>query len=158
MPAEAFFMLDGSGQRPLHQAVKQFRHDLVGMLIRHNPALLHMENAMGQTPLELAESVYTQHVTTHPPEERYMKRQNGRKGLGWNGRGWEMELKEGLETREYWKRETTWKVCRDGAGEMERRKLVSVSEAGEVARRLAEREKKRRLEAEEKARKEVEGL
>ncbi|MCJ1245260.1 hypothetical protein MMC30_002463 [Trapelia coarctata] len=168
MPAEVLFMLDGSGQRPLHQAVKQFRHGLVGMLIKHNPALLNMENAMGQTPLELAESLYIQYVTTHPPDEL----EPGRRVMMRRDTDWIKLLEESGEGEEKVKREKTWKVCRDWrggsggrgmAGGREpvrskvaeaggKRKLVSVSEAGEVARRLAEREKERRMEEEEEAR------
>lgn len=166
MPAEALSMLDGSGQRPLHQAVKQFRHELVAMLLRHHPPLLHMENAMGQTPLELAEALYIQYATTTVPGERpYHGRATPmvRRGLEWLGTLMEKERGEDGDW-EAGRRESTWKVCRDGAvggglggegsgsglgGEGLRRKLVSVSEAGEVARRLAEREKQRRMEREE---------
>lgn len=182
MPAEALSMLDGSGQRPLHQAVKQFRHELVAMLLRRHPALLHMENAMGQTPLELAEALYIQYVTTTVPGEQ--QRHHGRampRALEWLGKLMEKERGEDGDW-EAGRRESTWRVCRDRAvggglvgkgsggglggkgsgsglgeegsgrglgGEGLRRKLVSVSEAGEVARRLAEREKQRRMEREE---------
>lgn len=178
MPPETLFTLDGSGQRPLHQAVKQFRHELVGMLIKHNPALLNMENAMGQTPLELAQSLYVQYVTTHPPEEREPRR---RANVGWYTTLVGLIGENAGET-ELAKREKTWIVCREGlsvggssgrsmaggrkplaggwkplAGGWINRKLVSVSDAGEVARRLAEMEKKRRSEKEEeRARREEE--
>lgn len=121
---------------------------------------------MGQTPLELAEALYIQYVTTTVPGERpYHGRATpmARRGLEWLGTLMEKE-RGGDGDWEMERRESTWKVCRDGAvggglgekgsgsglgGEGLRRKLVSVSEAGEVARRLAEREKQRRVEREE---------
>ena len=140
MPPETLSMLDGSGQRPLHQAVKQFRPELVEMLIKHDPALLHMENAMGQTPCELAQSLYFQYVTTLPPEDLEPANQAA------NLVPWGQIGKAAGKS----KRESTWVVCRDAAAAHATltRKLVSVSEAREVARRLAEREKKRRLDEE----------
>lgn len=125
------------------------------MLIQENPALLHMENAMGQTPLELAEGLYIQYVTTTVPgipHHHGRAMPTTRRGLEWLGQLMEREG-GGDRDWEVEKRERTWRVCRDGVagGGMgtKGRKLVSVSEAGEVARRLAEREKKHRMEEEE---------
>ena len=68
---EVLTMLDGSGQRPLHVAVKNKQHALAAAMLRHSPSLLYMENAMGQTPFELAESLYIHHVATELPATVY---------------------------------------------------------------------------------------
>ena len=139
---EALTMMDGSGQFPLHQAVKHSYSGLVKLILAHNPALLARENAMGQTPLELAESLYVRDCTKGNPDitrsqyraleyrqpEEFVDDGKGEA----RGEGEENNIRQ------------TWRVCRECATrEPRKRKLVSVSEAREVARRLAERNKAR---------------
>ena len=137
--AEALTMMDGSGQFPLHQAVKHSYTGLVELMLQHDPALLARENAMGQTPLELAESLYVRECTKGNPDIRaggyrplvqrscgeFVEQHDGGKGEG--------EKNDVIET---------WRVIREFAEKEPRpRKLVSVHEAREVARRLADRKK-----------------
>ncbi|KAL8867050.1 MAG: hypothetical protein Q9174_005912, partial [Haloplaca sp. 1 TL-2023] len=67
---EAVGMMDSSGQFPLHVAVKQAHVSLVEKLLAHDPALLNRENAMGQTPLELAHTTYLQDCAKGNPDVR----------------------------------------------------------------------------------------
>lgn len=143
---EALKMMDGSGQFPLHQAIKHSYSELVKLILSHEPALLAWENAMGQTALELAESLYIRDCTggnpdirakgPHPLEDRQSEK------LFPEGDDYE----EGNDVRR------TWNICRQCAIDNPRaRKLVSVSEAREVAKRLAERNKAEREKQERKA-------
>lgn len=75
MPAEALTTFDGSGQTPIHALlVKRFADDsahcygqseapseLLWKLVEDRPDLLCLENAVGQTPLDLAATVYLRH-------------------------------------------------------------------------------------------------
>lgn len=152
---EALTMMDGSGQFPLHQAVKASHTAMVKLIVEHDPALLFRENAMGQTPLELAHSMYVRFCTRgnpnirhsgfkalarRDPEDFVEKKKNG-DGMEDEG-GWPNENWTGAMTH-------TWTVCKRVAEKEARgRKLVSVNEAREVAKRLAERKKR---DSEEKA-------
>ena len=139
--AEALTMMDGSGQFPLHQAVKYSYTGLVEIMLKHDPALLVRENAMGQTPLELAESLYVRDCTKGNPDIRragYRKLED-------------RPVKEFVEGENNTEKEDdvrkTWRVCREFAEkEPRRRKLVSVAEAREVARRLAEKNKGKKVD------------
>lgn len=133
---EALEMMDGSGQFPLHQAVKHSYSELVRLMLAHHPQLLARENAMGQTPLELAESLYIRDCTRRNPDIRRSDYRTLVNRQCEDFVGDESGLEEKNDVRR------TWKICRDCAKENPRaRKLISVSEAREVARRLAERNK-----------------
>lgn len=140
---EALEMMDGSGQFPLHQAVKHSYTGLVRLILAHDPALLARENAMGQTPLELAESLYIRDCTKGNPDirptgYRPLEKRNSEEFLND-----ENDVEEKNDVRR------TWKICRECARENPRkRQLISVREAREVARRLAERNKAESLEQE----------
>ena len=67
---EALTMMDGSGQYPLYQAIKHSYTGLVEVMFTHDLALLSRENAMGQTPLELAESLYVRDCIKGKPDVR----------------------------------------------------------------------------------------
>lgn len=60
-------VMDGSGQFPLHKAVRWSQYNIVETMVERKPTLLHRENATGQTPLDLAETKYLQYHIHHPP-------------------------------------------------------------------------------------------
>ncbi len=138
---EALTMIDGSGQFPLHQAVKQSYTGVVKLMLEHDPTLLARENAMGQTPLELAESLYVRDCAKGNP----------------NIRASEFRKLEDRKCEDFAEHETrdiergkkdenvvmeTWRICKEFAMKKPTaRILVSVSQAREVAKRLAERNK-----------------
>lgn len=145
-------MMDGSGQFPLHQAVKQSYTGLVKIMLAHDPALLHRENAMGRTPLELAESLYVRVIVKGNPDIRTCR--YSPLALR-NCEDFVEPFSSGDDGLEDWVTEETairltLDVCRDSATKEPRaRKLVSVSEAREVVKRLAERNKVRNNESQE---------
>lgn len=147
-------MMDGSGQFPLHQAVKQSYTGLVKIMLAHDPALLNRENAMGQTPLELAGSLYVRDCAKGNPDIRARRY----RPLALRScEDFVEPFRSGDDGLEDWEREETairltLEVCRDCASKEPRaRKLVSVSEAREVAKRLAERNTVRNKESQDYA-------
>lgn len=145
---EALRMMDGSGQFPLHSAVKASHAAMVRVMLEHDPALLFRENAMGQTPLELAHSIYVHFCTQGNPsirshgykplDQREPEKFDEQKG------GNDSAMEDESITR-------TWNVCKSFAEqESSGRKLVSVNEAREVAKRLAEKKKRRSEEEAER--------
>lgn len=139
---EDLIMMDGSGQFPLHQAVKTRVPIIVARMLAHDPALLWRENAMGQTPLELAESLYIRHCTSGNPDirPRYEPMQD-------------LEMEHFLARKDDHNRDEdsgaeiddvvrTWRICQASAATYPgKRKLISVSESREVAKRLTEQTK-----------------
>ena len=147
--AESLTMMDSSGQFPLHQAVKQSYTGLVRLMLEHDPALLSRENAMGQTPLELAESLYVRDCTQGNPD---IRKDGYRKLVDRDAEEFVDSMKQDEKGDEEEKNDirATWKVCKECAvREPRSRKLVSVNEAREVARRLAERNKAKNEEKRE---------
>ncbi|KAI4210821.1 MAG: hypothetical protein LQ351_006315 [Letrouitia transgressa] len=153
----ALDMMDGSGQFPLHQAVKASYFQVVEFLLERNPGLLDRENAMGQTPLELAHALYVRECTQDNPNIRSdVKSIDQKRPEDFVGKG--VDHLEGYDAIARTEDDSgygilaTWQVCKRiadrGAGRG-KRKMVSVGEAREVARRLAERQKSKR-EAEER--------
>ncbi|KAL9009634.1 MAG: hypothetical protein Q9173_005360 [Seirophora scorigena] len=152
---EPLTMMDGSGQFPLHLAVKTSHTSMVKLMLGHDPALLFRENAMGQTPLELAHSLYVRHCAKGNPDIRANRYKTPEarapedfsKAVKEEGDG---EQDGGVVMR-------TWDVCKAFAAEQagSGRKLVSVNEAREVAKRLAERQKRHSAEKVEGVSKEV---
>ncbi|KAI4103740.1 MAG: hypothetical protein L6R37_003668 [Teloschistes peruensis] len=154
--AEAVRMMDGSGQFPLHLAVKSRHTGIVKLLLEHDPALLGRENAMGQTAAELAWSMLVQDVVKDGNPDirrsscRYTCLEN--RAAEDFAEGSEDDTKadeeEGASAIE-----EIWKIIKETAArepKARERKLVSVNEAREVARRLADKKKKER-ESMEKA-------
>ncbi|KAL8671283.1 MAG: hypothetical protein Q9168_004223 [Polycauliona sp. 1 TL-2023] len=152
---EPLRMMDGSGQFPLHVAVKSSYVAMVKLILDHDPALLATENAMGQTPLELAHSLYVRECAKGNPEIRHPSYTpiDERKTEDFAAKDGK---KEGEEADEDENNDVTktWELCKAYAEkEPRKRKLVSVNEAREVAKRLADTNKQnneRMEEAEER--------
>ncbi|KAL8927248.1 MAG: hypothetical protein Q9208_002424 [Pyrenodesmia sp. 3 TL-2023] len=152
---EATRMMDSSGQFPLHSAVKASHAAMVKVMLEHDPALLCQENAMGQTPLELAHSMYIRCCTEGNPDIRIdeYKLLGRRDPEHFNELSVQDDsVKESdKESDEEWDNSMTrtWKLCKRFADQEPRsRKLVSVNEAREVAKRLAETGRKWEIEYE----------
>ena len=162
---EPLTMMDSSGQFPLHLAVKTSYTAMVKSLLASNPSLLFRENAMGQTPLELAHSLYIRNSARYTPNIR----RNTYKPLEQREAEEFVEKDDGDayttdkgEEDGDWNDEAirTWMVCKRFAEQesKEGRKLVSVNEAREVARRLADRQQQKKKEERTEAMKEVEDI
>ena len=133
-------LMDGSGQFPLHQAIKASRLEIVDFVINKNPSLLMRENAMGQTPLELASSMFILHSATTIPTVASPNSHRGPTPI--QNREPHTFLPDYIDETQ---QEPAWLrvylLCKETAtAHPHPRKLVSVAESSEVARRLALRE------------------
>ncbi|KAL8685275.1 MAG: hypothetical protein Q9218_007867 [Villophora microphyllina] len=142
-------MMDGSGQFPLHLAVKTAHTEVFKLLLAHDPALLGRENAMGQTPAELAWSMLIQDAVKdgNPDIRGYSHRFLEHKTAEQFAEGRDDDTMDdgGPRASEKSEIEKIWAIIKDVMEKEPRareRKLVSVNEAREVARRLAERRKR----------------
>lgn len=133
-------MMDGSGQLPLHVAVKMSYQEIVRFLVEENPALLYRENAMGQTPLELAETMWLQHHMKNPPnlESMWNNRQRPTRSFGFFPGDRNADEQNVVKT---------WLVCKEAAAKYStKRTLVSLNDANEVSKRLAKKGKQIEVE------------
>jgi ankyrin repeat protein len=163
-------IVNGEGDTPLHAAARYGHPDLLRIMLECRPELLFRENATGRTPYEVAEDAYLSiEVFGDPPshdasEQRYhrnnayirrhaLRPQSHKPVL-------EREPKDFVEEPKDMRSdvELVWEVCKEFAAKAKgtKRKLVSLVEANEVAKRLA-RKKGSRDEAEEKNAEKKEG-
>ncbi|OJD37529.1 ankyrin repeat protein [Diplodia corticola] len=145
-------MVDGVGDTPLHIVTKKGLPSLMRIIIDRRPELLYRENATGRTPAEMAGDAWTSECFGKPPqipwdpsEQHWYWRQN---------EGTDPVLDRPLEKfvpgdgdDEQSTATTPWELCRerlerDGKAGLVKRKLVSLNEANEVARRLGKRQKR----------------
>ena len=133
-------LMDGSGQFPLHQAVKASHLEIVKFFINKNPSLLMRENAMGQTPLELAASMFVLHSATTIPTVVLPNYHRGPTPI--QDREPHTFLPDYVdETQQGPASVRVYRLCKEIAtAHPHPRKLVSVAESSEVACRLALRE------------------
>ncbi|RAL04303.1 ankyrin repeat protein [Aspergillus ibericus CBS 121593] len=135
-------MFDGTGNTPLHEAVKQQYPRVFEAMAEYRPDLLYRENATGSTPLELAVDNWVAEALSDPPPM-----------LG-DGPQSEARNKESscvldrqpesfdpdYPTKPESERQAICRYARERASTNPRkRKLVSLNEANEVAKRLAVR-------------------
>lgn len=150
--SEVLDYLDGKGETPLHTLIRDNEHPrLIKEVLRHSPQVLHRENATGQTPTELIQAIYV-HACMEAP--------NG-SGFQW-GRSGDTERDMLLNKRSEDFVEEAKKKAKDGDAESEskdgsgrirqiydvleasaktyagKRRLVSLHEANDVARRIGE--------------------
>jgi len=144
-------IISGEGDTPVHAAVRYGVHIVLHTMLACRPNLLFRENATGRTPYELAEDAYlSKEVFSNPPS---LYPQNG--SHYYSDRRRQFRCRRRIETsgvllkrpEEFLEGprddtpdvEKVWNVCREFAAKAEgtKRKLVSLVEASEVARRLA---------------------
>lgn len=135
---EELDMINGAGDLPLHIAVKKGYPDLVFHLISLRPALLHRENADGITPLELAHDLWLQSIVQEP-----INLDQAPSNPSITNRGPETFLLSATFTTadqsnpHRSNKRRIYDICRDAAAEHpSKRRLVSLSEANEVAKRV----------------------
>ena len=140
-------MINGEGDLPLHVAVKQGLSSITAFLLSLNPALLHRENATGRTPLEMARDLYLTSTVQDPPNVfssyRYNPNHDDYTSLVHQPAVSFVPVKSQPEES----KKRTYEVCLEideslveegyeGTAKRKRR-LVSLFEANEVAKRLA---------------------
>jgi hypothetical protein len=159
---EELEMVDGTGETPLHTLVTMKKLSLIRILLDFKPTLLYRENATGRTPAEVAYdeymkkqleaetdpvkrwrgNSYTSHADRNP--EQFVKDAKDKKVLDEYGNQVESEGPYGLK----W----PWDICKEYLEKYPgKRRLVSLNEANEVARRLAETQKRAEREAREES-------
>lgn len=130
-------LLDRSGNTPVHEAIKKGLHQVLELMLDRRPDLLYRENATGNTPLEMAVDAWINDTTRHAPK----------RPLGYNNDSplWQNAISrhpclfvEGSNLKSI--QEIMLHVCQKRAQQQPRkRRLVSLFEANEVAKRLATR-------------------
>jgi hypothetical protein len=143
---EELYMVDGSGDTPVHDVVQAKNLNYLNILLEAHPGCIWRENAVGRTPAELAMSTWLQKRVAKAPDVNQgeytyqlpwaMQPILTRVSEGFVGL---MEPQETMETR-------VWQMCQERMrASPAKRKLISLSEANEVAKRLAATEKTRRV-------------
>lgn len=129
-------LLDGSGNTPVHSAVKKGFSHILELMLDRRPDLLYRENATGSTPLEMAVDAWVNGITREPPKHPFQQYHNVNPK-------WQTAVNreprffiEGRDNRS--KEEIMLQVCQERANQSPRKRgLVSLLEANEVAKRLA---------------------
>jgi hypothetical protein len=141
------YMVDGSGNTPVHGVVQVKNLNYLSIMLEAQPACIWRENAVGRTPAELAMSSWLQtRVATAPAIDHQVEYQHltpwhmqsmvNRKPEGFVEKATKGE--KSLET-------LMWEMCQECMkAAPSKRKLISLSEANEVAKRLAATEAARR--------------
>ncbi|OJJ66542.1 hypothetical protein ASPBRDRAFT_200862 [Aspergillus brasiliensis CBS 101740] len=135
-------MFDGTGNTPVHEAVKHQYPRTFEAMIGYRPDLLHRENATGSTPLELATDNWVTEATSNPPQilsyRGQYEAEHTRSACVLDRRP-ESYL-PGYPDRPESERQAIYRIaCERASIQSRKRKLVSLNEANEVAKRLATR-------------------
>ncbi|KKK26957.1 hypothetical protein ARAM_004358 [Aspergillus rambellii] len=138
--------LDGAGNTVVHDAVRRRQVDVVKALLAHRPDLVHKENATGFTPAELAEAAWISEVTSSPPNvpkstasSSYYRRRTLDAGIVNEApEKFTKNAQRLVDSRRNSER-TMYEVCLEKDVEITgaKRKLVTLLDANEVAKRLA---------------------
>jgi hypothetical protein len=138
-------LLDGSGDTPLHYAVKSNNWDCAQVILKYRPDLLYRENSVGRTPYELAEDAFTASCVGNEPSvsgnASYLTTSQ-------SPRSFTEEGKDSYQSSRVNRVEHMWTFIRDFAKQNPdagKRRLVSLLDANEVAKRLAGRHTQRRI-------------
>ncbi|KAL4964077.1 ankyrin repeat protein [Aspergillus stella-maris] len=134
-------LLDGSGNTVLHNAVNA-QHGLpLQLFLSRRPDLLHRENAVGTTPAELAENKWIGKMTSDPPSapSRNFRDLHSCGILGKSPKDFSKREDEQVIERKNWTERDMYNLCKstNAEGRSGKRKLVSLFDANEVAKRLA---------------------
>jgi len=130
---EQLEMFDSSGNTPIHKAVQMNWTEALRLFLDCRPELLYYENATGRTPAEMAEDAYIASCVREAPKignAMYYYRQSITDKQPDEFVG---EKKTAMSNEEQ-----TWRLCQEYQGKVSRkRKLVSLLDANDVAKRLA---------------------
>jgi hypothetical protein len=130
-------LFDGAGNTPAHIAVRQNYPQVLSQLLERRPDLLYRENSTGTTPLEMAVDAWVNHTTS--PPSRHAESQDSPAWANVLERQpqYFIEGYEDPSDREE-SVEIMLRVCQEKARQSPaKRRLVSLFEANEVAKRLA---------------------
>lgn len=130
-------LLSASGNTPVHEAVKARCPAALEAMLDRRPDLLYRENATGSTPLELTVDIWVNGITREEPRLAFFGGRDDRWKNITSRPGWHF-----LPDPDF--RNTAKKlydICQARAqNNPGKRKLVSLHEANEVAKRLASKQ------------------
>ncbi|WPH02991.1 Hypothetical protein R9X50_00586300 [Acrodontium crateriforme] len=134
---EELGMIKGEGDTPLHVCVRNDHLSLAKLILDRNPSLCNRENATGRTPYEMAEDKVIAASCSDPP---YIPSGSGHFDdiVNSSHSKW-VKKDEGEESeteKSVWSLLVSTKKMLEAKGDVKRR-LVTLNEANEVARRLA---------------------
>ncbi|KAI9736997.1 MAG: hypothetical protein M1834_000586 [Cirrosporium novae-zelandiae] len=136
--------MNGAGDYPLHMAVKKGLHKLCKIMVEFDPSLLYQENSTGMTPLEVAQNAYLRRVVSNPPGIDHRSFDNIQPIATRHPSKFLPTTESTNENVEM------WRLLRQKADENPgKRKLVSLHDANEVAKRLAKKQKQMVCETDE---------
>jgi hypothetical protein len=144
-------LINGEGDTPLHVMVRRVGFALTKTILEHDPTLLNRENATGRTAYDIAEDATIAEVLSDPPpmpgDYRYQDRRARKYGLSSH---WatsitdrpETDFVESIDSDRRTDKEKIWDLVRETKQKLDAegrgmRRLVTLNEANEVARRLA---------------------
>ncbi|TVY16658.1 Uncharacterized protein LARI1_G004592 [Lachnellula arida] len=130
-------MINGEGDLPLHVAIKKGWSTITSYLLSLNPSLLYRENSTGRTPLEMSRDKWIASCAENPPT--IYTRHQGTCDSVTQKSAPSFVKKDEDKPADSVKR--TWDICakadEEASNDMKKRRLVSLLEANEVARRVA---------------------
>lgn len=149
---EELELIDSVGDTPLHTVVRMTEAPLLDLMLDKRPDLLYRENATGRTPAEMAQDAWVAEVVSRVPK---LKGHNQTTYYYWEEHKVMALVDKSLESfvaevDERTEKRKVWDVCRKWMGKertperrglkARKRKLVSLFEANEVAKRVAARQ------------------
>ncbi|KAJ4983396.1 hypothetical protein SVAN01_11131 [Stagonosporopsis vannaccii] len=143
---EDLALVNGEGDTPLHAVVRYGANHILRLMLDCRPDLLFRENASGRTPYEMAEDAYlAQSVFKAPPSIAvgHTNRHFGQTQSTILQQSVESFVQGEKNERNATKK--VWDTCKEykaKVGGGKKRKLVSLLEANEVAKRLAAKKRK----------------
>lgn len=139
-------VLDGAGNYIIHYLARSDREVLVKYLIDQRPEILYWENATGQTPVDVAQTAYLRSIIENPPKLPEPRRYDVTTQHYGSYQAQEQEGQQAvdhlleLDAEDASQRSGAWRMNRLMQKLMVKypgkRKLVSVLDANEVAKRL----------------------
>lgn len=131
---ECLELLDGASDTPVHRAIRFQLFDSLRAMLERRSDLLYHENATGRTPAEMAEDVYLAERVNEPPS---LPNYSNYSILNQSSES----FVKSVETSRKTERERIWALCQQKMSETPRtRRLVSLFEANEAAKRLVLRQ------------------
>ncbi|KAK8125105.1 uncharacterized protein PG998_000864 [Apiospora kogelbergensis] len=136
-PNQDLDVLNGSGDTVAHSAVLRQLPEQMRVMLEHNPKGLHRENAVGRTPAEMAYDAFISRKVAPPRDVSIWRSHNN---VATNLVESSPEAFLARKNRDKVSRqERVWEVVQDFMDRYpDKRRLVSLNEANDVARRLGE--------------------
>ncbi|KAG4221315.1 hypothetical protein PC116_g30209 [Phytophthora cactorum] len=137
-------ILNGAGDTILHTAVLRHLAAHTKVLLEYDPNLAYRENAVGRTPGEIAYDLFINSKVgsqeSLEPTQEHETIVNKMKRSIRNPRGYDLSRRTAAQdTRGKDRKENTWRILEEHLAKLDgKRRLVSLNEANDVAKRLGE--------------------